>query len=56
MQEVLGLSIFTQFVFFAGFFFLSTVIFIGFWFIDNGNRPTLYSIVEGDSRGDSDDM
>ena len=29
MQEILWLSIFGQFIFFAGFFFLSTAVFIG---------------------------
>ena len=54
MQEILGLSIFGQRIFFAGFFCLSTAIFIGLCFVDNGNKLTSYSVLDGESRVTSD--
>lgn len=55
--EVLGLSIFSQFIFFAGFFFLSTAMFIGFCFIDDvEKKPTVYSLLEEASTDISDNI
>lgn len=56
--EILGLSIFSQFIFFAGFFFLSTAIFVGLSFIDEGfeSEPPLYKVLDGESSLISDQI
>lgn len=50
VAEIGGLSIFYQFIFFAGFFLLATAVFVGIYFIDGRRRNTTsYLVLESDS-------
>ncbi|KAJ6797098.1 hypothetical protein M6B38_110935 [Iris pallida] len=55
VSEIFGLSIFHQFIFFAGFFLLSTAVFVVLSFIDDGRRPvSSYLVLDSESGAISD--